>query len=149
MLEEKIDSDLKKAMLARETTLVSTLRSIKSSFLYYKIANSKRDKLLDDQEAINLLSKEANKRQESADLYKQGGDESRSQQELSEKEIIDSYLPPKIDLVKLKEMVSDVVDSFDKDKTKMGAMIAEVKNKTNGGAGGAEIARLVKESLDQ
>lgn len=149
MIEEKVDKDLKEAMLAKNATLVSTLRSIKSSFLYYKISNTKRDKSLDDQEAISLLSKEAKKRQESADLYRQGGNEERARQELLEKDIIDSYLPEKIDPAKLKEIVNEVVNNFAKDKTKMGAMISEIKIKTGGAAEGGEIARLVKESLDQ
>ncbi len=149
MIEERVDKDLKKAMLARNSTLVNTLRSIKSSFLYYKISNTKRDKSLDDQEAINLLFKESKKRQESADLYKQGGDEERASQELLEKDIIDSYLPEKLDTEKLKEIVNEVVNNFAKDKTKMGAMISEIKNKTKGSADGGDIAKLVKESLDQ
>lgn len=149
MIEERVDKDLKAAMLAKDSTLVSTLRSIKSSILYYKISNGKRDQNLSDSEVITLLSKEAKKRQESADLYRQGNDNDRADQELKEKEILDSYLPEKMDLDELKRIVIEVVNSFDKDKTKMGAIISEVKNKTNGGAEGSEIARLVKESLDQ
>lgn len=149
MIEERVDKDLKAAMLAKDSTLVSTLRSIKSSILYYKISNGKRDQNLSDPEVITLLSKEAKKRQESADLYRQGNDNDRADQELKEKEILDSYLPEKMDLDELKRIVIEVVNSFDKDKTKMGAIISEVKNKTNGGAEGSEIARLVKESLDQ
>ena len=40
-------------------------------------------------EMIAILSKEAKKRQESADLYVQGGNQERAQAELAEKAIIE------------------------------------------------------------
>src|SRR5579872_6866879 len=96
MIEAQIEQDLKAAMLARDTDTVSTLRGLKSVFLYAKVESGLRDQDLDDSEAIRLLQKEAKKRQESAELYAQGGAQERADQELKEKGVIESYLPAKL-----------------------------------------------------
>ena len=146
MIENKINQDLREAMLNKEALLVSTLRGLKSVILYFKIDNGgKRDQTLSDQDMIRLLLKESKKRQESADLYKQGGNQEKADKELAEKTIIDSYLPEQIDPQKLQAIVNSVVSDFSDDKTKIGAIIAEVKNRTNGRAEGFKIAELVKE----
>lgn len=68
-ISEQIDADLKQAMLAGDKTLVTTLRGLKSVILYEEVAKGLRDTGLDDDAVITLFSKEAKKRQESADLY--------------------------------------------------------------------------------
>lgn len=75
MLKQKIEQDIKTAMLAGDKTLVMTLRGLKSAILYIEVAQGIRDTGLPDAEVIDLLAKEAKKRQESADLYKQGGNQ--------------------------------------------------------------------------
>ena len=132
-------------MLARDTTKVSTFRGLKSTFLYAKVAAGTRDKELTDDKAIRLLQKEAKKREESADLYAKGGENGRAEQELSEKKIIEQYLPAKLSEEKLVEAVDSVISA--NPGFNMGQTIAEVKNKTAGTADGADIARIVKEKL--
>jgi uncharacterized protein YqeY len=145
MIEAQIEQDLKVAMLARETSKVSTLRGLKSTFLYAKVAAGTRDKELTDDEAVRLLQKEAKKREESAELYTRGGEQGRAEQELSEKKIIEQYLPSKLSEDKLVEVVNGVMSS--NPDFNMGQIIAEIKNKTAGSADGADIARIVKEKL--
>src|SRR5665213_136087 len=145
MIEAQIEQDIKTAMLARDTEKTSTLRGIKSVFLYAKVAAGTRDKELPDDEAIKLLQKEAKKRGESAQLYKQGGNSERADKEMAEKAIIDAYLPSKISEEELGSIVDEII-AANKDAN-MGQIISEVKNKTAGSADGGDIARLVKGKL--
>jgi uncharacterized protein YqeY len=145
MIEAQIEQDLKTAMLARDTEKTSTLRGIKSVFLYAKVSSGTRDKELPDEEVIKLLQKEAKKREESAILYKQGGADERADKELSEKAIIDGYLPAKISESELEAIVNEIIKA-NKDAN-MGQIISEVKNKTAGSADGSDIARIVKGKL--
>src|SRR3990167_6013928 len=92
-VKQKIDQDLKVAMLAGDKFLVSTLRGLKSSILYAEVAAGSRNEGLPEPEVITVLSKEAKKRQESADLYKQGGNKEKADAESREKSIIEKYLP--------------------------------------------------------
>ena len=73
MLEQKLEQDIKSALLAGDSQRVSTLRQVKSVILNVKVASGKRASGLGDDEVLPILAKEAKKRQESADLYKQGG----------------------------------------------------------------------------
>src|SRR5437879_2903064 len=92
-LKQQIDKDIKTEMLAGEKTLVTTLRGLKSVILYAEVATGSRDKGLSDQEIVELLAKEAKKRQESAELYQKGGSQDRAEAELAEKQVIERYLP--------------------------------------------------------
>jgi uncharacterized protein len=148
MLEQKIEGDLKQAMLSGDSLKVSTLRGLKSVLLYEKVATGKREAGLSDDAVIGLLSKEAKKRQESADLYKQGGNQERAESELTEKSIIEAYLPAQLSEAELSEVVNQVVAELKPEGlSAMGQVIGAVKAKVGAGADGAAIARLVKEKL--
>lgn len=147
MIEEQIDRDLKTAMLARDTDKISTLRGLKSTFLYAKVAAGTRDSALSDEEAIKIMQKEAKKRQESADLYASGGEQGRSEQELKEKAIIENYLPAQLSDQEIEEIVDQVMSS--NSETNMGNIISLVKSKTSGSADGSSIARIVRSKLGQ
>ncbi len=145
MIEQKIEQDLKSAMLARNSLLVETLRGLKSVILYVKVANGSRDEAMSDEAVIALLSKEAKKRQESADLYVQGGDKDRADKELSEKKIIEAYLPAKMSIEDLEKLVDQTIST--NTDANLGQVIGLVKSKSAGTADGGDIARLVKERL--
>ncbi len=147
-LKQQIDQDLKQAMLGGDKTLAETLKGIKSAVLNAEIAGNKRDSGLSDDEMIQLLTKEAKKRQESADLFKQGGNNEKSQAELAEKEVIQKYLPEQMSENDLKRLVDEVVASLsDVNPQMMGQIIGQVKQKAGASADGAMIAKLVKEKL--
>ncbi len=149
-LEQQIEQDLKAALLAQSALKVETLRGLKSAILYAKVAESSRDTDMTDEQLIPLLAKEAKKRQESIDLYKQAGDTVRADKEAQEKEIIEGYLPQQLSEGELAQIVDSVITSQGaSDMSAMGAVIAEVKQKTQGAADGATIAKLVKEKLSQ
>lgn len=150
MIKQQIDDDLKEAMKAGEKQLVQTLRGLKSAILYVEVAKGSRDIGLSDNEVIEVLSKEAKKREESAEMYKQGGDEARHQAEMVEKAIIEKYLPAQLSEEELEEIVEQEVNKLENPNPQMmGQVIGAVKAKTSGRADGSRIARLVKERLSQ
>lgn len=149
MLKARIDQDLKAALLAGDKVLATTLRGLKSAILYAEVAQGSRGQGgLSDDEIVALLSKEAKKRQESADLYKQGGNNEKAEAELAEKKVIESYLPQQLS----DDELIGIIDATIKDlgvsgPSAMGQVIGAVKQKTAGRADGARIATLVKERL--
>lgn len=148
MLEQKIEQDLKAALLHGDHARVSVLRGLKSALLYEKVAQGKRDTGLTDDEIVVVLSKEAKKRQESADLYVQGGSQERAEAELAEKVIIEEYLPAQLSEEELATIIEQTVEELEATDIKaMGSVVGAVKKKTAGAADGAVIARLVKEKL--
>ena len=147
-LKQKLEQDLKTAMLTGDQTRVLTLRSIKAAVLNEEVAKGLRDQGLSDPEITAILVKESKKRQESADLYRQGHDEARTNQELAEKAIIDSYLPQPLSETQLREVVDKIIQSTGvHDLSMMGNIIGQVKQQVGASADGATIARIVKERL--
>jgi uncharacterized protein YqeY len=148
MLEEKLEQDIKSALLSRNSFRTTTLRGLKATLLNIKVAENKRDSGLSDDEVIVAFAKEAKKRQESADLYKQGGSPERADAELKEKSIIEEYLPEAISEDVIKTTIDDVIKELGAvDPSKMGQIIGQVKAKLGATADGGVIAKLVKEKL--
>lgn len=149
-LKDRIDQDLKQALLAGDKSLATTLRGLKSAILYEEVAKGAREQGLGDDEVISLLSKEAKKRQESADLYKQGGNQEKAEAELAEKQVIESYLPSQLSDDELAEMVDKVVSALSvTDASAIGQAIGAVKQQAAGRADGARIAQAVKQRLEK
>lgn len=147
-ISEDIDKDLKQAMLAGDKTLTTTLRGLKSVILYEEVAKGLRDEGLGDEAVVALLSKEAKKRQESADLYMQGGNQEKADAELAEKVVIEKYLPAQMSDQELVVMIDEAIKATGASSMQqMGQVIGIVKSKAGATADGAKIARIVKEKL--
>ena len=150
MLEQQIEQDLKTALLGGDAARVSTLRMVKSTLLNLKVANGTRDVGLKDEEVLGVLGKEAKKRQESADMYTQAGDQTRANAELAEKAIIDAYLPAQASEAEITQAVDEAIAATGASgPAGMGPVIGQVKAKFGAGADGGVIARIAKEKLAQ
>ena len=148
MLEQRLEADIKAALLAGDSVKVLTLRGLKATLLNNKVAEGTRDSAMSDDQVIALFTKEAKKRQESADMYVQGGSQAKADAELAEKALIETYLPAQLDEAAIKEVIETVVSELGAtDMKSMGQVIGAVKAKTAGAADGGIIARLVKERL--
>jgi uncharacterized protein len=147
-IKSRIDSDLKAAMLAGDKTLATTLRGLKSAILYAEVAAGSRDQGLPETDTVNLLAKEAKKRQESADLYQKGGNQERAEAELAEKSVIEAYLPAQLNDKELDAIIDQVIEEIGETGAQaMGKIIAAVKERTGGQADGGRIAAMVKARL--
>lgn len=144
-IKETIQNDLKRAMLSGDKVTVTALRNIKSALLYAEVEASKREAGLTDEEAIRVLSKEAKKRQESIDLYNQGGNQAQAQAEAEEKRIIEAYLPHQLTEAELQTIVDQVVAELGASTmADMGRVMGAVKQTAGPAADGTLLARLVK-----
>lgn len=147
-LKARIDRDLKQAMLSGDKTLVTTLRGLKSVILYAEVEKGSREQGLADEDVTQLLTKEAKKRQESADLYRQGGNEDRAAAELTEKVVIEKYLPEQMSEAEIAQLIDLAMKELGANNSQqMGQVIGKVKAETKGAADGATIARLVQQRL--
>lgn len=147
-VKQQIDIDLKTAMLAGDKVLVTTLRGLKAVILNAEVAEGSRGVGLADDKVVALFQKEAKKRQESADLYKQGGNQEKADAELIEKTVIEKYLPAQMSDEELATLVDEAIAELSaRGGVQMGQVIGAVKAKTGARADGSVIARLVKERL--
>jgi uncharacterized protein YqeY len=149
-IRQQLEDDLKAALLAGDSIRVDTLRGLKSVILYADVAARKRDTGgIPDDEVLTLFMRETKKRQESADLYVKGGAPERADRELTEKKIIESYLPERMSTEDLGKLIDGIIKEENAQGLQsMGKVIGAVKLKAGNTADGAMIARLVKEKLE-
>lgn len=147
-MQQQIEKDLKEAMLAGDKAKAETLRGIKSALLNEVIAAGARETGLPDDQVQKILAKESKKRQEAADLYKQGGADDRAGKELAEKTIIDAYLPEQLSEAQVAQIVDEeIAKAPDASMQNMGRIIGAVRGRAGGSSDGALIAKLVKDKL--
>jgi hypothetical protein len=149
-MQETIDKDLKQALLGGDKAKTETLRGLKSALQNEAIAQNARDTGLDDEHIQKVLARESKKRQEAADLYKQGGSDERASAELAEKAIIDVYLPEQMSEDQIAKLVDEEITKAGSPTMQdIGRIIGAVRGRAGATADGAAIARLVKEKLSQ
>ena len=144
-LKQKLLSDLKGAMKAKDALKVSTLRLISSEIKNKEI--DLRNELGDDA-IIALLTTQIKKRKEAAAFFEKGGRAELKQKEEQEMAILQEYLPEAAgeDEVKarIEQVIVEVGAEGPKDMGKvMKVVIPEFKGKADGGL----IQRLVGELL--
>lgn len=148
MIKQQLNDDVKAAMLAGDVARLETLRGLKSAILYAEVAAGKREEGLSDDEIQALFVREAKKRQESADLYEQGGAPDKAKKELTEKALIETYLPAQLDEADLRVIIDEIMDHVKPAGVQqMGQVIGQVKAKVGNTVDGALIAQIVKEKL--
>lgn len=148
MLEQRLEGEIKTALLAGDSQKATTLRTLKAALLSYKVAEGKRESGITDDEVITIFSKEAKKRQESADLYVQGGNQEKADAELAEKALIETYLPAQLSEEEVAKLVEEAIAATGAAGMQdMGKVIGMVRGKVGPAADGSLIARLTKEKL--
>jgi len=90
-LYEQIDSDLRQARLDRDQQALGALGMLKA-----EIVNASKEPgagAVDDQLVVRTVRREVKKREEAAELYRQGGRTPAAEKEMAEAEVIRRYLP--------------------------------------------------------
>lgn len=149
MLKQRLEQDLKEALLSGNRERATILRGLKSVILYAEVEKGIREEGLDDEAITALLAKEAKKRQEGADIYQKAGETERADTELREKAVIEEYLPKQLTDEELSAIVDEVIAGLGASGPQaMGQAIGQVKQKVGSQADGARIAQIVKEKLN-
>lgn len=147
-LKQRIDDDLKAALLGGDRFAAQTLRGLKAAILNDEVAQGKRDEGLADEEIEKIIAREVKKRNESISLYEQNGRPELAEDERKEAAILTNYLPQQLTEDELKEIVTAKITELGVSGPQaMGQVIGAVKAQTGNAGDGALIARLVKEAL--
>lgn len=146
-LKQRIEADIKTAMLAKDKLSLSALRSIKSMILLAETEKGAEGAITSDKE-MQLLTKAAKQRRESADLYQQQQREDLATIELGELEIINRYLPQPLSAEELKgELATIIANVGASGPQDMGKVMGQASKALAGKADGKTIAQVVKQLL--
>lgn len=148
-LKQRIENEIKTALLGGDRFRGETLKGLKAAILNEEVAKSKRDAGLDDTEIEQVVAREVKKRNEAAALYEQNMREDSANDERNEAKILSEYLPEQLSEAELKTIVDAKVAELDAagDMKKMGQVIGAVKIDVGTSADGAMVARLVKQAI--
>lgn len=145
-LKVQLDSDIKTALLAGDKLKAEVLKALKSAILYEEVALKVREQGLSGEQILAVFAREAKKRAETAEIYKKANELDRAETELTEKAVIDAYLPKQLDDAALAVVVDQAIQAAG-GNPQMGQVIGAVRAKVGPSADGGRIAALVKAKL--
>ncbi|BDX38192.1 aspartyl-tRNA amidotransferase subunit B [Tenuifilaceae bacterium CYCD] len=146
-LEERINQDIKAAMMAKEKVKLEALRAIKSAILLAKTDGEHKDSLSTDVE-MKLLQKQYKQRKDAAEQYIQAGRQELADKELAEAVVIEEYLPKMLSADELKaELVKIIEQVGAKAPSDMGKVMGVASKALAGKADGKVISDMVKQVL--
>ncbi len=145
-LKEKINSDLKEAMRAKDKVRLETVRSIRALILEFE--KSGKDEELTSEKEIALLTSAAKKRKESIEQYENAGRTELAEKEKAELEIIQSYLPKQLSRDEIEAEVKKLADEIGATDKKDFPKLMPLAAKTlKGQADGRQIKEIVEHIL--
>lgn len=150
MLRDRIKAELKEAMKARERRKTATLRLISAALKDRDIAARTKGVPdgIDEMQILGMLQTMVKQRQESIDHYEQGGRLELAQQEREEIEIINDFLPPRLDEDAMEAAVGSVIDELGAQSIKdMGRTMAALRQRYAGQMDFGKASALVKSRL--
>lgn len=146
-LKLTIESEIKKAMLAKDKARLQALRSIKSLILLEE-TKSGASQAISEEDELKLLTKAAKQRRDSADIYKQQNREDLYSVEMAELEIISEFLPKQLTEEELESELKQIIaDSGAQGPKDMGKVMGLASKTLAGKADGKAISQKVKELL--
>jgi uncharacterized protein YqeY len=147
-LQERLDSDLKEAMRARDATKLSVLRMLKSALNYAAIAKSGTEAELSDAEAAQVVRKQVKQRQDSIESFEKGGRAELAAKEKEELSILNAYLPQAMSADELAVAVRETIAEVGAtSKAQMGMIMKALQVKVAGRADGKTLSQEVSRQL--
>ncbi len=146
-LTEKINADLKSAMLAKDAAKLEALRAVKSALLLMDTDKDAASGSREDKE-LKMLQKLVKQRKEAADIYKTQNREDLAQVELNQAAVIENYLPKQMSAEELKVELQKIITELGATSAKdMGKVMGTATKQLAGKADGKIVSTMVKELL--
>jgi len=147
-LQERVDSDLKEAMRAKDTTKLGVLRMLKAALKYAAIAKSGAEAELSDAEAAQVVRKQLKQRQDSIESFEKGGRAELAAKEKEELLILNAYLPQAMSSDEVAEVVrATIAETGATSKAQMGGVMKALQAKVAGRADGKTLSQEVSRQL--
>src|SRR5712675_1776180 len=141
-LQERLSSELKAAMLAKDGDRLSTLRLLKSAVGYSLL--ERKAEHLSDADFIGVVQKEVKKRRDSIEQFEKGGRLELADKEKKEITVLETFLPKPLSPEELEQLVKATIQELGAtSKKEMGPVIKAVQAKAAGRADGKTVSGVV------
>ena len=146
-LDNILDGEIKKAMLAKDRTRLDVLRAIKKEFIEAKTAKNASGEISESIET-SILQRMVKQRKESAEIYTTQGREDLAKDEIAQLTILQEYVPEQLSPEALVEQISAIITSVGASSMKdMGKVMGLATKQLAGKAEGKAISDTVKKLL--
>jgi uncharacterized protein YqeY len=147
-LEIKINEDIKKAMIAKDSAKLNALRAVKSAILLAKTEKGGGENLTEETE-IQLLQKLVKQRKDSYEIYMQQQREDLAAEEKIQMDAISTYLPAQMNDEELENIIREIIQEVGASGPQdMGKVMGVATKKLSGKAEGKRISDTVKRLLN-
>lgn len=144
---DRINEDIKKAMLAKEKEKLEALRAVKAAFLLAKTEAGASEELAYEKE-LQIIQKLIKQRRDSAEIYKQQNRMDLYEPEEFQAEIISQYLPAQLSEEELRLEISKIIQETGASSIRdMGKVMGIANSKLVGKADSKSISGIVKQLL--
>jgi uncharacterized protein YqeY len=145
--EEKINADLKQAMLNKDESGLRGIRAIKSAIILARTEKG-ATKEIDAEGEIKILQKLMKQRKDALEIFEKENREDLAKKEREEIEVIERYLPKQMDADELRAVLKKIIDETGaKTSQDMGKVMGSATKQLAGKADGKTISAMVKELL--
>ncbi|MHA7830395.1 MAG: GatB/YqeY domain-containing protein [Flagellimonas sp.] len=146
-LQEKVMTEMKAAMKAKDTVALESLRAVKSAILLAKTDKGGGNELSEEEE-VRLVQKLVKQRKDSAAIYQEQGREDLAEPELAQVAVIEKFLPEQLTQEEIEKVVDMTIDSVGASGMQdMGKVMGIVSKELAGQADGKTISAIVKAKL--
>lgn len=143
---EKINDDIKKAMIAKEKDKLEALRAVKAAFLLAKTETANSE--LSEEKEIQIVQKLVKQRRDAAEIYKEQNRKDLYEPEVFQADVISAYLPEQMSEEEIADFVKAIIIELNADSMKdMGKVMAAANAKLAGKADGKTISSIAKSLL--
>lgn len=148
-LEQKIMTDLKAAMIAKNEAALRSLRAIKAAILLAKTSEGAGGELKEEDET-KLLQKLVKSRKDSLEIFQQQNRPELAKKEEEEIAVIEKFLPKQMTAEEVKaELITIIASAGASSPADMGKVMGVATKQLAGKADGKMISTLVKELLSK
>ena len=147
-LTERIDTDLKDAMRARDANKLTVLRMLKSALKNVAIEKGGANTQLDETETAQVIRKQVKQRQDSIEQFEKGSRPELAAKEREELDLLSTYLPQQLGAGELAQAVRETIaEDGATSRAQMGAVMKELQTKLAGRADGKSLSQEVQRQL--
>ena len=143
-LKDRIASELKEAMRARDQLRLDTLRSALSGFTYKRTEGGRE---LSDADELDVVRRLVKQRTDAVSEYEKAGRLELADKERAEREILLVYLPAQRSASEIREIVQSVLAELPPESRNAGAVMKVVMPQLKGLADGNLVRQIVTEEL--
>jgi uncharacterized protein len=144
VLKERIASDLKEAMKARDQLRVDTLRSALSGFTYKRTEAGVE---LTEADELDVVRKQVKQRKDAYAEFEKAGRRDLADKEARESDILTAYLPAQKSPEEVRSVVRAIISELPAQTKNQGAVMKVAMAQLKGLADGNVVRKAVEEEL--